>query len=76
MCWGQNVGQMSEGSGHLRRLSLYKYDHFPPVLISTALSKKKKKKRKLRLCTQGSDIQSLQSVSKSEGSSKTACGEF
>lgn len=68
---GQYVGQMSEGSGHLRRLYLYKYDRFPPVFISTTFFLKE-----LSFYAQVSDALSLPSVSRYSGSDLTYCGEF
>lgn len=66
----QNVGQMSEGSSHLRKLHPDKYDHFPPVLVSTAFFLKN-----LKLYTPVSDIHSLPGVSRYAGSNQTRCGD-
>lgn len=68
---GQNVGQMSEGSSHLRSLYLYKYDRFPPVFISTTFFLKE-----LNFYTQVSGVLSLPSVSRYSGSDRTYCGGF
>lgn len=68
---GQNVGQMSEGSGHLRRLHLCKYNHPPPLLVSTTFYL-----NNLKSYTQVSDIHSLPGVSRHAGSNQTHSGNF